>query len=572
MKRNNDELDLSSMNRDDLMRLLKEKDAVLKDLDAVIQEKDAVIQEKEAVIQEKDAVIQEKNSVIQEIDTCIIKHSIFQYLKQDAKLPTLKQLGSRSGPSIQSNRIDATCLEKEFGLIVKLDEDFIERSKFLASNMFSQCDDFVQYVTKADVAFYVRHVLQDMIQLSQLNCELRFVAGQQMCHWSLVDYWVLSSNGIPIGIIEIKKPGDTFLSNKAEIFIQLFDYMLMVQSFYGVTYVLGILTNYQSWQICWLPHSDPCALAENLEYNNEYRDQTSDIDNRVIHSSKNYKYTDAQTLTIVLCSALKKMKKNLSFYRPRPFLSSERNFIELSEESWARKSSSITKMQFLSFSFPPKQCSKVYLLIDFVPGANGKAWLVCENSVNSGMSVLKFMSNQQNNAVVEKEVKAWRTLGFLNVYSARYNDTPAIVMPVAFTYKDYGEGKPCIDYLKWMISNVNPFDSAPEVEAVPQEDDLRLQEHFRIIPKFRNVFQQLNLKDPVQVLRDCINKCIERKLVHNDIHWRHVGLFPTLLENEEYELISSFIDLGEMESVESEEAATVIMKESFFEITGVSWD
>jgi hypothetical protein len=188
------------------------------------------------------------------------------------------------------------------------------------------------------------------------------------------------------------------------------------------------------------------------------------------------------------------------------------------------------------------------------------------------MSVLKFMLNQQNDAVVEKEVKAWRTLGFPNVYSARYNDTPAIVMPVAFTYKVYGEGKPCIDYSKWMISNVNPFDSAPEVEAVPQEDDLRLQEHFRIIPKFRNVFQQLKLKDPVQVLRDCINKCIERKLVHKDIHWRHVGLFPTLLENEEYELISSFIDLGEMESVESEEAATVIMKESFFEITGVSWD
>ena len=313
-------------------------------------------------------------------------------------------LGSRSGPSIQSNKIDATCLEKEFGLIVKIDEDLIERSKIIASNIFahSQSTDFVQYVTEGDVAFYVRHVLQDMISLSQLNCKLRFVAGQQICHWSTADYWVLSSNGIPIGVIEIKKPGDTFLSNKAKIFVQLLDYMLMVQSFYGVTYVLGILTNYQSWQICWLPHSDPCALAENLEYNNEYRDQRSDIDNRVIHSSENYEYTDAQTLTIVLCSALKKMKKNLSFYRPRPFLSSERNFIELSEESWAWKSSSVTRMQFLSFSFHGL-CSKVYLLIDFVPGANGKAWLVCENSVNSGMSVLKFMSNQQNDAVVEKE-------------------------------------------------------------------------------------------------------------------------------------------------------------------------
>ena len=238
MKRNVDDLDLSSMNRDDFIRLLKEKDAVIQ---AVIQEKDtvkdAVIQEKDAVIQEKDAVIQaviqEKDAVIQEKDSFIINHSIFQYLKQDAKLPTLKQLGSRSGPSIQSNKIDATCLEKEFGLIVKIDEDLIERSKIIASNIFahSQSTDFVQYVTEADVAFYVRLVLQDMISLSQLNCKLRFVAGQQICHWSTADYWVLSSNGIPIGVIEIKKPGDTFLSNKAKIFVQLLDYMLMVQSF-----------------------------------------------------------------------------------------------------------------------------------------------------------------------------------------------------------------------------------------------------------------------------------------------------------------------------------------------------
>jgi hypothetical protein len=33
-----------------------------------------------------------------------------------------------------------------------------------------------------------------------------------------------------------------------------------------------------------------------------------------------------------------------------------------------------------------------------------------------------------------------------------------------------------IDYSKWMVSTVNPF------EAVPQEDDPRLQVHFGMIP------------------------------------------------------------------------------------------
>jgi gluconate kinase len=46
----------------------------------------------------------------------------------------------------------------------------------------------------------------------------------------------------------------------------------------------------------------------------------SAIPAREMHASRNYEYTDAQTLSIVLCSALKKMKKNLRFYRSRPFV------------------------------------------------------------------------------------------------------------------------------------------------------------------------------------------------------------------------------------------------------------
>jgi len=60
----------------------------------------------------------------------------------------------------------------------------------------------------------------------------------------------------------------------------------------------------------------------------------------------------------------------------------------------------------------------------------GKVCLVCNHQ--SGMAVLKFILDKQNDAVAEEEVKAWRTLDFPNVYIAKYNDTPAIIMPVAF--------------------------------------------------------------------------------------------------------------------------------------------
>jgi len=43
----------------------------------------------------------------------------------------------------------------------------------------------------------------------------------------------------------------------------------------------------------------------------------------------------------------------------------------------------------------------------------GKVCLVCNHQ--SGMAVLKFILDKQNDAVVEEEVKAWRTLDFPNV-------------------------------------------------------------------------------------------------------------------------------------------------------------
>lgn len=458
---------------------------------------------------------------------------------------------------------------------MKIDEDLIERSKHIQSKVFAQFqpDKILQlrYSTERSITLFVHEVLLDMIELSQLNRELYLDAGQKISHVA-ADYLVVSCYGIPIGAIEVNKPGTITASKKAKVYGQLLDYILMVQSFYGATYVLGILTNYKSWQICWLPHSDRCALAEDLDYDDDITDQMSAISAREIHASRNYEYTDARTLTIVLCSALKKMKKNLSFYRPQSFLSSKRNYIELSRETWVWNSTLTTNVKLLSFSFPSEPSSNLYLLIDFVQGVNGKVWLVCENKLQSGMSVLKFMLDRQDDANAEKEVKAWQALGFPNVYSARYNDTPAIVMPVAFTYKDYGKGLRCIDYSKWMVSTVNPFDTDPQVDAIPEENDPRLQVHFDMIPAFRSVYQQLKSKDPKEVLKDCIKKCIKNKLVHEDVEWRHVGLFPTLLENGEYELISSFIDLGDMISVESEEAAAVVMKESFLRLTEKSWD
>ena len=66
------------------------------------------------------------------------------------------------------------------------------------------------------------------------------------------DVWIIHSNGLPIGIIEVKKPSATIM-NEPLLAGQVFDYLNLLKSFYGVQWHFAIVSTYEEWRFFWLP-------------------------------------------------------------------------------------------------------------------------------------------------------------------------------------------------------------------------------------------------------------------------------------------------------------------------------
>ena len=78
------------------------------------------------------------------------------------------------------------------------------------------------------------------------------------------DIWLVLINRLPVGVIEVKKPGGDPLSN-AKVHRQILNYLLQIRCFHGLRYVFGILTTYSKWRVVWLPDCDRAAAAGRTE-------------------------------------------------------------------------------------------------------------------------------------------------------------------------------------------------------------------------------------------------------------------------------------------------------------------
>jgi hypothetical protein len=81
------------------------------------------------------------------------------------------------------------------------------------------------------------------------------------------DAWIVRTlDGMIKGVVEVKRPGKKEKSFEDPlIYGQVFDYLLRARSFYNLSNVFAILSNYKEWQVLWLKDSDHSAQATTLQ-------------------------------------------------------------------------------------------------------------------------------------------------------------------------------------------------------------------------------------------------------------------------------------------------------------------
>jgi len=256
----------------------------------------------------------------------------------------------------------------------------------------------LSYASEADIANYVNMVLRDTIHAMGRSDDIMLYAAMGFCN-QRPDIWVICCNGLPVGFIEIKKPSGAIMDEPL-LAGQVFDYLMLLKSFYGIEFQFGIVSTYELWQFFWLHKTDPAAqmntVSKPQSVSNpgqsplviclpgipcfDKKNKTSiQVIGQSSHAQKSYQKREVfasdvfsstnKNLPRAIASILSKMAAS-----PRQKVNladSTRSYIKMTENSWNWVTLP-TNLQVIKFGNLPRNDTKNFICLSYLgSGAEG---------------------------------------------------------------------------------------------------------------------------------------------------------------------------------------------------------
>jgi hypothetical protein len=128
---------------------------------------------------------------------------------------------SLSAPSLATGHEPAKLVECDFGLTRLIVPEERARRQSVIWNLAN--DTKTLRFTEADLQFYVQYVLIDVI--SELSLGKSLSIHREVTTFGIrPDAWVITANGVPVGVVEVKNPGNCAVSDQ-RVVVELYDYM-----------------------------------------------------------------------------------------------------------------------------------------------------------------------------------------------------------------------------------------------------------------------------------------------------------------------------------------------------------
>ena len=179
-------------------------------------------------------------------------------------IPLLQQNLTLSPPSVPSEHEHARChrIVMHFPFLPEVSEVILNASNSIWEMVHTRSDgeQFRYYSSEDDIAYLVRRYLESI--LAALHLPLDF-NSKLTIKQIRPDICVLLMGIHLVGVVEVKKPnGKTALNvlHQPTVLGELLDQMMLMEGFYGMGPVIGILTTAEEWLISWFP-VDSDALA-----------------------------------------------------------------------------------------------------------------------------------------------------------------------------------------------------------------------------------------------------------------------------------------------------------------------
>ena len=462
-----------------------------------------------------------------------------------------------SPPSVPSEKVHASCdrIEMKLPFFPSVPEEVSNASNTIWEMVRTRSngEKFRCYSSEDDIAYLVRRYLESI--LSALNLPLDFNA-EVTIKQIRPDICVLLKDMYLVGVVEVKKPGNNVLLEPT-VLGELLDQMLLVEGFYGMGPVIGILTTAEEWLVSWFPvDSDALARVDTPEASfttpmkqkssststetkghsppggtfsqqrgtihslDEVMDVSADLDDkemdRVLCVTRVMNiYDDSIGVLRHLYGAFQLMSKAHLHHTanlPRCLLKFHKGIHAVTFHPMSYEDVH-SKVDY--DKYPNKNVKTLVALEDLGRGSTGKAWLcVTVTQPRSASCVLKFDNKHSQSDKLEKEREMWHLL--YPEFSAmvkieHWSGADALVMPHFSTVLDSEREQYKDELLEVLVSH---FGEKGKVHR-----DVR----WRNIGKYRNrsgavalvVYDLYDVVDyDVEVHHDWIEKAMQSLFVH----------------------------------------------------------
>lgn len=169
-------------------------------------------------------------------------------------LPIFRQVLTESPASILREKDHAPCqrMNSVFPYLPELSPEILNAPNFTwrATSSFGG-RTYLPYFTEDDIVRRVANFLEDVLLALKLPLQLRssLSVNRIRPHVS-----VIYAKNYLVGIVEVRKTTKYVLESHPIVLGELLDQMLLVEGFYGMGPVIGILTTGEEWLFSWFPN------------------------------------------------------------------------------------------------------------------------------------------------------------------------------------------------------------------------------------------------------------------------------------------------------------------------------
>ena len=240
---------------DEKADLRKEKADLRKEKEDLRKEKEDLRKEKEDLRKEKEDLRKTKILLLEE------KNRVNGLRSVQDEFPLLAEF-PRVSIAKSSTKTETTEKTTVIGRNHTVVEDMGTSRKQIISKIWQEkqtSSGTLQYTSEASIAGLVQKLLDDVMKVCNLMA-FELIPEIRKKHIR-PDYWFVNSIAVPVGVVEVKKPGDSVLENQ-QVLGQMYDYLVRLPNFYGAQQMIGILTTYREWRLCWLDTKETNALMQ----------------------------------------------------------------------------------------------------------------------------------------------------------------------------------------------------------------------------------------------------------------------------------------------------------------------